>query len=206
MKRADERVIEALVKVARPTMLDPENGPTPRTAWSRDSCIAGTRIGVLALAEFGIRAHPIGISVIILNAAYRTLTGELGRVPEVDDFAGTGAHSLGLGVEWSDDPADSNMGHFALAIGARLMVDLTIDQATRLAKGLVFDEPIVANMPAGWKRGDERVWSHKEDYSIGIQAEPANKNFARSRDWTDLARTRRTVRLVVAAMRRELAR
>jgi hypothetical protein len=204
MRRRDERVIEALVKVARPTMLNPNCGPTPQTAWSRDSCIAGTRIGVLALAEFGIRAHPIGVSIIVLNAAYRALTAQLGHVPEPHEYADTNAHSLGLGVTWNE-PEGADMGHFALAIGARLMVDLTIDQATRLGKGLVFDEPIVANMPPGWKKGGERLWTHRDEYSIGIQAEPANKNFVRSRDWTDLARTRRTTRLVVEAMRRELA-
>lgn len=201
MKRRDERVIEALVETARPIIL----GGVGNYAFARDSCIASTRIGTLALAEFGVRAHVIGVSYVIFNAAYRRQVAEDGRVPETVDEFREDSHSLGLGLP-PYDTASQNVGHFVIAIGGRLMVDLAADQLDRPAKGWRINKPIVANMPAGWKKGRERVWTHTDAYSVGIQAEPANKNFTRSRDWTLRGRYQPFVAAVAAAMRAHLAR
>jgi hypothetical protein len=199
MKRRDERVIEALVETARPIIL----GGVGTYAFRRDSCIASTRIGTLALAEFGVRAHVIGASYIMFNAAYRRQVAEDGGVPaSVEDYR-EDSHSLGLGLPPFDD---GNIGHFVIAIGGSLMVDLSADQLSRPEKGWTIDRPIVANMPAGWKKGRERVWTHTDAYSVGIQAEPANKNFVRSRDWTLRSRYQPFVAAVTAAMRAHLAR
>lgn len=197
MKRADERVIEALVETARPIMLR----GVGTFAFKKDSCIAACRIGTLALAEFGVQAHTIGVSYAIYNAAYRRqVAADHGVLPQTPDEVRDGSHSIGLGVEWGDD----SMGHFGIAVGARLLLDLSIDQVTRPDKDLHFNAPLVANMPAGWKKGGERVWTHTAAYTIGIQAEPGNKGYLRSRDWLLRERYEPFVRAVVAAMRADL--
>lgn len=200
MNRQQERAVEALIKVARPLMLR----GVGEWAFKPDSCIAACRIGSLALAHFNVQAQTIGISYIVLNAAYRQQVAESGAMPESADDLSEDAYSMGLGVTWEDDPDD--VGHFALAIGARLMVDLTADQMTRRAKGIVFDEPVVGRMAPGWRSSGERTWTHTDTYSLGIQAEPGNKAFLGSRDWTLRKRYQPFVKATVAAMREHLAR
>lgn len=199
MTRRDEKVIEALVKVARPIMLR----GVGEWRYGRDSCIAACRIGALSLHHFNVQARVIGVSYIILNAAYITQVNETKHVPEDASELRDDAHSLAIGVDWNDT---DNMGHFALACGPRLLVDLTIDQVSRPDRGLVFDQPLVASMPAGWQSSDERHWTHTEAYSFAARAEPQNKNFVRSRDWTLRSRYEPFVRAVIAAMEREGAR
>jgi hypothetical protein len=195
MKREHERAIEALVKVARPII---------RERFNLASCIASTRVGLLALAEFGVQAHPQAVEYLIVNNDFRELTAELGRMPSVEEqqtLRDGAAHSFGLGVNRGPD----DTGHVAIAVGARLLVDLSIDQASRPAKGWAFYEPLVATLPGGWKKGAERYMTHTPTYTIGIQAIRDNKAYLRSRDWTLRERWEPTVRKVVAAMRRELA-
>lgn len=194
MNRREERVIEALVKVARPLMLD----GVGTQAFSRDSCIAACRIGSLALHEFNVQARVIGVAYIVLNAAYVKQVGEDKNVPESAEELRGDSHSLAIGLDWNDE---DNIGHFALACGPRLLVDLSIDQISRPQRGFVFDQPLVANMPARWQSTRERVWTHTDAYSFAINAEPENKNFLRSRDWMTRSRYQPFVRATVAAMR-----
>jgi hypothetical protein len=195
MKARDERVIEALVRTARPLMLR----GVGTLAYRLDSCIAACRIGTLALAEFGVQSHTIGVSYVLLNAAYRRQVAEDGKPPDSADDYREGVHTMGMGMTWDDE-----MGHFGIAVGARLLLDLSIDQMHRPAKDIEFYEPMVATMPARWKRGDERFWTHTDAYSIGIQAEPENKNFLRSNDWLLRERYEPFVRATVDAMRADL--
>jgi hypothetical protein len=192
MKREHERVIEALVHVARPIILE---------RFNVTSCIASTRIGLLALTEFGVQGRVQNVEYVIVNDAYRALTRDLDRLPTFEDMEGTDAHSLGLGVDRGPD----EVGHLAIGVGARLLVDLSIDQASRPQKGWAFYEPLVATLPGGWRKGDERYMTHTPTYTIGIKAVPDNKAWLRSGDWTERWRYEPTVRQVVAAMRRELA-
>jgi hypothetical protein len=199
MNRRDERVIEALVKTARPLMLR----GVGEFAFKRDSCIAACRIGSQALHHFNVKARVIGVAYIVLNAAYLRQVSEEGRVPESIEQMRDEAHSLAIGLDWNDT---DNVGHFGIAVGPRLLVDLSVDQISRPEKGIVLNEPLVANMPPRWQSSGERVWSHGEAYSFAINAEPLNKNFARSRDWTLRSRWEPFVRATVRAMEKEGAR
>lgn len=199
MTRRDEKVIEALVKTARPLMLR----GVGTQAFKRDSCIAACRIGSQALHHFNVQARVIGVAYIALNAAYVKQVSDEKRVPENIDELSDESHSMAIGLDWNDT---DNVGHFALACGPRLLVDLAIDQMSRPQKGITLSEPLVATMPAGWQSSGERYWTHKPEYSFAINAEPTNKNFLRSRDWTVRSRWEPFVRATIKAMEQAGAR
>lgn len=95
MTRRDEKVIEALVKTARPLMLR----GVGTQAFKRDSCIAACRIGSQALHHFNVQARVIGVAYIALNAAYVKQVSDEKRVPENIDELSDESHARRLAVQ-----------------------------------------------------------------------------------------------------------
>lgn len=71
--RKELHVVKQLAELGRPEILK---------KWRPDSCIASTRIALLVLREFGIRARPLPVEVLVFNDAYHRRVEREGRMPE----------------------------------------------------------------------------------------------------------------------------
>lgn len=126
-------VLDALVDAARPVI---------RTEFRADSCIASTRIGIDALAYFGIRAVELPVSVLVFNADAAALVSagvtledlrEQTRAIPVERPGGPWTIGVGMGTglpgAWP--------GHLIVTVPEiGVICDLSIDQAARPQKDL----------------------------------------------------------------------
>ena len=134
-----------------------------REHFNLDSCIASTRIGLDVLDYFGIVAAPMPLAVLIFNEeAIQLLEGGMGMdelaqhlrsIPKSE--AGT-PWSIGLGYGGDPEPGKW-AGHLVAAVPhARTLVDLSIKQAERTQKGLIFNEPML------WLCDDDEWWAGRK--------------------------------------------
>jgi hypothetical protein len=130
-------VVTALAKVGRPPILE---------YFGKRSCIASTRIGLDVLEYFGVRAEPMPLFVLVLNGEALDLAAQGMSQPELqaemlkyglDEPGGPWGIGVGAEIENSADWA----GHLMVAVpDERLLLDLSLDQASRPHKGLPFPE------------------------------------------------------------------
>ena len=145
-------VIAALMKVARPVI---------RTTFRQDSCIPSTRIGIDVLAYFGLKAVPMPLFMLIYNDEAMKLIegGKAAQLQELMHSRGPdepgGPWSVGVGAEIANSSGWA--GHLVVGLPEyRVLIDLSIDQASRPHKGI--DLPI----PMLFLVGDDDWWSGKE--------------------------------------------
>lgn len=193
MNPQQKRAIAALHAVARPIIL---------RRFRPDSCIASTRIGQMALAEFGVQAGALSVEVTLINRPYAEVWSRLGRDPKADELPDD-AYALALGHEREGvDDDDTYNGHVVLTAG-RYMVDLSIDQASRPQYGIQV-RPLLAQMPSGWWRGRDPQISYSANAILVYVARADKRGFVEGDNWTSLNLLRPTVREVVAAMREHM--
>lgn len=142
------QIINALVEHARPLIL---------TRYRPDSCIDSTRIGIAALAHFGITGRAEVMQCIV---ATRALFERL----EAGTFDGNfrpGEHSVGIGFGVATGragPPDSFDGHVVIVVpGAPdVLIDLSIDNTHRPEKGIHIG-PLAMPLSADWREGGRAV-------------------------------------------------
>jgi hypothetical protein len=150
--------VNALARVARPVIL---------TEFRRDSCIASTRIGIDALAYFGVSAIPVPLRVWVFNQRVLELVEQGASMDQIGELV-RGVQSDALGGPWSMmigakvDGSDGWAGHLMIGLPCfHTLVDLSIDQASRPRKDLVFDEPLVFSLPKDeWWAAREKKHVH----------------------------------------------
>jgi hypothetical protein len=130
-------VVTALAKVGRPPILE---------HFAKRSCIASTRIALDVLEYFGVRAEPLPLFVLVLNGEALDMAeagmSQAGLQAEMlkygpDEPGGPWGIGVGAVIENSTDWA----GHLVVAIpDERLLLDMSLDQASRPHKGLPFPE------------------------------------------------------------------
>lgn len=142
-------VLDALTEVARPLILEHFNP---------DSCIASTRVGIDALAYFGMRGEPLPVTGVLFNPEAMNL---LQQGMSMDDLkkqmdaipadADGGPWSLGLGVGTQQPGAWA--GHLVVALPQQhAVVDLSADQASRPHKNMpVQPYHVVIEDPEWWE-------------------------------------------------------
>lgn len=120
---------------------------------NRNTCIATTRLGLMVLDHFGVRARPVAVTAYAENipAAQLRMQG----VP-VDEW-GPEAWSVGISNTAPSQGGGWN-GHLVLVVrstdgydfGApRVLVDLTADQFDRAHKGLRVPGPVLFGIAEG---------------------------------------------------------
>src|SRR5687767_2944353 len=97
-----DRIVKALVSTARPVI---------RQYFGPDSCIASTRIGIDALARFGVKSEAIGVSAFAYNQGYLQKMNELDRPAQTHEELlewekETGAWNVACGARKSNTPDD----------------------------------------------------------------------------------------------------
>lgn len=141
----------ALANVARPLIL---------TRFRKDSCIASTRIGIDALAYFGVKAVPVSLQMLLFNREAVELLNSGKTLEEIAAFVRErglneegGPWTMGVGADLGRPGGWA--GHLVVGVpAANLLVDLSIDQVSRPHKGLVLDEPAVLQVPETWWTGE----------------------------------------------------
>lgn len=148
--------LEDLIDVARPLI---------REVLAPDSCIGSTRIGLDVLAYFGIKAIPLPVSLVILNAEAAQILIETESMEELAKAVAIptaqqegGPWTIGVGAPGQSrgTPAEPGKwpGHLVIGIPAHhLVVDLSLDQVSRPHKGL--------DMHCCWYSTEPRWWQDR---------------------------------------------
>lgn len=100
--------------------------------WSRDSCVASSKMLCEVLAGAGIEAEPVACSVLIFNEAAMRYSME--GVPMPEAVRMEGGWSVGIGIPGTPELPGRWNGHLivrATVDGSRYLLDPSIDQASR---------------------------------------------------------------------------
>lgn len=130
------------------------------------SCILGTRVASFLLLEAGYRPTAIAAQAVVTNDAYWRLREQYGSFDDEDvrDRAlAEGAWQLVIGpmADRLEHAVDSRGdfkgwdGHLLVGVNGRWLIDPTIGQFDRPAKGIVMPETFVAEAPQ-FVRGTRR--------------------------------------------------
>lgn len=126
-----ERLLDRMVEVLPALMTE--------KGYGRDSCILHSRVAVDFLRRRGLRVRALTVSVSVFNEPWAAWLQELGRMPTNDDQPPTNIWSVHIGSGAPDEvkARPGYDGHVIVIVNERYAVDLTIDQASRPAKGIL---------------------------------------------------------------------
>lgn len=204
--------MDALVKVARPIILE---------SFDDDSCVASTRIAIDALAYFGIAAEPLPLTVTLLNAETVRLANEglsfdeIGKIQgqsKVTDEGGPWGIAVGTGRSMkSKNGRKPWAGHLVATIAAEhILIDLSIDQATRTHKNMHL-EPFWTRVEDDWWDGSKSVTElNNAGMSMILDRNAADpRGFLTSPNWKLSGNYRATFRdatgKIIRAIKKEIA-
>jgi hypothetical protein len=173
----------------------------------RDTCILSTRIATIVLRDQGIRARPLACQLMAGNAEWARVSAEFleryGRWPTQREWT-DGMWSVGIG--YGTDPRAARPGydgHLIAVVEERYGLDLTLDQASRPAKGFT-TQPSYFQTPPEFLRGDTALPLIIGDAYLRYDPTPEERSFLRAPDWTEVQRYGRL--LPTQRIRQRLAR
>jgi hypothetical protein len=172
--------------------------PAMVAALGTDSCIACTRIAVDTLREFGVRAQPLAVEVTVHNAA---AAAHIERGEPEGTFDDREARSFGLGFAPHDLGDDIYNGHVVCIVERRVMLDLTLPQASHPEHGVQLPPATFEPLPADFVKGGGAVFSAPGGCVVVYRAHPEERGFLALPHWTDRSFTRPFVRRVIARLR-----
>lgn len=198
-KRALEDVLSALVSAAPPEVTR-SFGPA--------SCIPATRVAVEALARFGVSSHAVPVQVHAFNREAWALR----EAPREVLLADGRAWSLGVGFTASapKEIQRSNVpgydGHLVVR-AEEWLVDLSIAQVNRPARGIVF-EPFAVRVPSEfWESQESRVLENADGARLLVRVHASDDgSWRRSKLWLDESRITPVVVRVVRGMEKSFVR
>lgn len=189
-----EHVMRALVDVGRPLILEEARA---------DSCILSTKIAIETFEHFGIKAQPVAVDVVALNAVaakvWRECSATPGWYPEqMHPDQTPGAWGIGLGFRKEHDEC----GHVVAVVGDDMLTlfDLSIDQASRPQHGIHLRPQPFVLQPTFW---DGHVMRFIDDTGAELHyrlSEDRDPWWTRSGNWQRRDKARRA-RIVGAAIR-----
>jgi hypothetical protein len=164
-----------------------------------DSCIATTRVVIEALRYFGVTARPWAVDLQIYNAAaWAARAGDVPAADWPDDAWTIGIAPAGYAASGATD--QNNVGH-VVAVTAGRLVDASIDQASRPAKGLTLT-PVVAALPDGFNPADTTATiGYTLDGVHLLYRASGSGEFRRSRNWSRSPENRAIVAETIRALR-----
>lgn len=170
--------------------------------FNRDTCILHSRVAVDVLRELGVRARPLACRMMAGNDSWRALSLKLGRYPVPDEWE---PETWCLGIGYGPDPRLERPrydGHVIVVVNERWAVDLTLDQASRPAKGMEL-RPHFWQVEREFLRGDQPEVFFTEGGSVVTYFPlPEERGFLTVPDWTEpkvrLARLTPTPQIVAA--------
>lgn len=189
------------MSIPRPVRLLTEHGrPIIRRNFRADSCIASTAISIKVLNHFGIQAFPMPAHMAVFNQRYLDMMERLADRPEESITDEEKQYWLEEGA-WSLEVEDREVGH-VVACTKKLLIDMSIDQATRPAKGIILT-PLVLEIKEDFFEG-EHAFTQMNDCLLVYQANPRRLDFLRSKDWTEPNRHDRIVSEIITVIDAEI--
>jgi hypothetical protein len=167
--------------------------------FSHDSCIASTLAVIEVCRYFGVTARPQPTTIRVYSPLAWRLRDELAATPPAD--WPSGAHSVGIDGVAPHKPGRWN-GHL-VALTATHLIDASLDQFARPARGLVVKASAFPLPPEGWRDG--RLLACAAEAEAGVAAIIYDR--LDDADWKSSPNWRRSqpaLRRVVGAAIREL--
>lgn len=173
-----------------------------------DSCVRATRTACLALNEVGLKGSPLAVGfggyspryvAALRNGevdAHAPLKDASGDV--LDRLAAEGAWSVLIGHPSTPRHPGRWPGHLVTLVERRWLVDVTLHQASRPAKGMVF-EPHYLRVTPGFMAGAAATFSSRE--AIGVYQRIENNTYLVSPDWAGVSRDDPMVRSLARTLR-----
>lgn len=158
------------------------------------ACIAGTAALMDLLSARGHHVEPQPVTVAIFNRPAYALVGQRRLRPEyADEWDAAGAWSVGLG--YGGDPQPGRWpGHLVAIVDRHWLLDPTLGQADRTARGLIVPATLAVPVTERWQRRRERLHVRTRTGAVlTYEAVRGDPGYHASPDWTD--RTRRATRV-----------
>ena len=168
-----DEVFDALTASGAKTVL--------RRYFREDSCINSTRVLLEVFRALRLDASPFSVRAMVFSKAFVQRVGAEKHMPgsEAELRAWTSdpdIYSVGVGFGSIHMPKDGWPGHLVLRAGHDRLLDATISQASRPARGIHMpDMLVVEDVPARFWRGRGVVVREIPDGSI-VRYEPNAKN------------------------------
>lgn len=193
--KTTEAVLQGLLKYARPEILK---------EFRADSCIASTAVGLDILMHYGILAEPFPVRTLIFNEPFTSRlengqgwpTGQQVRVWTEED----GSYSVGIGV--GTQQPNKWAGYLAILVEKRLLLDLSIDQATRPQYNMML-EPLCVEIDEQFISGSPKVFKAGQCV-VRVDALLGNEGYTSSPDWLFAGRRRKIVANTLRLIQGEL--
>lgn len=186
MKRPDTDTAEGLRQFAEwgawcNRMCEELPTRTGAAGFGRGTCILHTKLAVLQAKRDGIPARPLTCQVSVVNAAMNAIAERLGRAPEPHEWSD---EAWGLGIGYGKDPGSKGYdGHVVLVVGEMLLLDLTLDQASRPLKDIHLRPGYFGPVPERFLRGKTTVAFTMNDSLVQYTALPKDRAFRNAPDW-----------------------
>ncbi len=143
-----------------------------------DNCIAVTKLAVMTLRAFAIDAKPGAAKVIIFNAEAVAILEAGGDVEMVKAGRG-GAHSIGIGYGIAG--AGRYLGHLVAIVENEVLLDLSLDQASRTNKGIAL-VPTILRLKGQALDSTPLSWTTREGVQL-IYSFHNDKTYTSAPDW-----------------------
>lgn len=161
-----------------------------RRYFNEDSCINSTRVLLEVFRAYGLAASPFAVRAMIFSKAFVDRVAREGYMPQGDAevrqwCAVPGVYSVGIGFGVPGMPPDRWPGHLVLRAGKHYLLDATISQASRPARGIRMPEMVfLDSIPLEFWRGQGAAMSELPDGSlIRYEPDPLNTGYLTSPAW-----------------------
>ena len=182
--------IKVLRQCARPEILKEFNA---------DSCIVSTAVGVDVLTHFGIFAEPLPVRTVIFNKPYVARIEAGSDWPKGDEIQRwqkeDGSYSVGIGV--GTQQPNKWAGHLVILIEKKLLLDLSIDQASRPKYNMNFDEPLCVEVDKAFLDGNSSLTFRHDNGCIIRTDVLKNYGYTASPDWIFLDRRKKIIDIIL---------
>lgn len=176
LSRRAQLALEAFQELARPAILE---------RFTPDSCIASSRIATRVFERLGFHCLPLSVRMIVGNRTFGERFRELGRLPVGGELAAwreAGSYSVGVGL----GPAEPGKlaTHVVAILERGVMVDASADQAARPGRGIVIPGVVTRNVTRGFRKLRQPIQFWDGDTWFMYRAEPTDREFITSTNWT----------------------
>lgn len=191
MRPTLEQVLDGIRAVLRTEILK---------GFTMDSCIGTTRAVIRVLRHFGYDAEPLPVAAYVYNAVMTKHIEDGTFVPSKDPRFNawcdeTGAWGVSVGAP-TKDPNDW-AGHLVAIVKDRsLLIDASIDQASRPHKGIHLPRAMIGRYHDTFLTG-EMLHIQGGDGSSLVYQVIDNVRYKTAPDWTDSSRTKKAVKATI---------
>jgi len=161
-----------------------------RNYFTETSCINTTRVLLEVFRAYGLAASAFPVRCMIFSRKFIERADREGRLPEGEAeirswCAEDGVYSVGIGFGAPGMAADRWPGHLVIQAGKHYMLDATVDQASRPARGICLPEMVLLDsVPLDfWRGGGAAVTTSPDGSAIRYEPDPANTSYRDSPGW-----------------------